>query len=397
MRNRRRTTTLRLPIAVLALLVGAACTSSSPPGQPVPPDATGAATTQLPALDVERPTRWVCRPGLANNPCAGGLDAEIRPVGGGSRTRSLGSAPDPQVDCFYVYPTVSDATGPSAPRRSTARIEAAVRAQAGLFGSSCRLFAPVYRQATAASLRTGEYFDPAVLERADSDVRSAWHDYLNEDNDGRGVVLIGHSQGAMALQRLLGKEILQDPAQRSRIVSALLIGGNVPTSTGSSGSSGDGLVPCEVPGQLQCVIAYNSFAGAPPATAFFGRAGLGPALCTDPTRLSGLREGSLHPYLPTAQLVGAGVFAAALPTPAGARAELVGYPGSLTARCRAASGLGWLDVGAVDAARTPRLDGGAGLQQAPQWGLHVADVNLALGDLVEIVRLQGQSWSDGGR
>jgi len=329
----------------------------------------------------------VCRPGLPDNPCAVGLGAEVLPVVGGSRPERFVPAEDPPLDCFYLYPTVSGAPGPTAPRRSTARIEATVRAQAGRFAAACRLFAPVYRQATADSLRTGDYFDPEVLALVDGDVRSAWHDYLNEDNDGRGVVLIGHSQGSMALQRLLGAEITQDPGQRALVVSALLIGGNVPAGTGD-----DGLVPCASPGQLRCVVAYSTFASPPPDTAFFGRAGVGPALCTDPTRLTGSRDGVLHPYLPTERLSGRGGLSGAVQTPPGTRADLVGYPGSLTARCRTSDGFGWLDVDAVDGARTPSLDQPLG----PDWGLHVADVNLALGDLVEIVRVQGAAWTDAG-
>lgn len=331
-----------------------------------------------------QPTRWVCRPGPGENPCARGLDATIRPVAGGSRPQRFVPAQGPAVDCFYVYPTVSDASGPNAPRRSTARIEATVLAQAGRFAATCRLFAPVYRQATAAALRSGDYFAPEVIELVDRDVRSAWHDYLNEDNDGRGVVLIGHSQGAMALQRLLGSEITQDPEQLTRIVSALLIGANVAAST-----SADGLVPCESPGQVGCVIAYSSFASPPPSSAFFGRAGTGPALCTDPTLLSGGRAGALHPYLPTELLTGAGGLGGAARSQG---ADFVGYPGSLTARCRTTGGFGWLDVDAVDGARTPPLD----LALGPDWGLHVADVNLALGDLVESVRLQAEAWPSTG-
>lgn len=377
---------LSISVAAVALLVLAACTSqpSDSPSSP-PPEDPAPQTTEL---AVERPTRWVCRPDMADNPCTGGLDAEIRPLtGGASRQQTFRPARNPVVDCFYVYPTVSDAAGPNAPRRSTARIEATVRAQAALFGSTCRLFAPVYRQATASSLRSGDYFAPEVLERVDSDVRSAWHDYLNEDNDGRGVVLIGHSQGSMALQRLLDREILEDPAQRSRIVSAVLIGGNV-----SAGTGADELVPCEDAGQVGCVVAYSSFASRPPDTAFFGRAGLGPALCTDPTRLSGAGDGVLHPYLPSERLAPEGGLPGAVPTATGVRAGFVGYPGSLTARCRTSGGFGWLDVEAVDGARTPPLDQALG----PSWGLHVADVNLALGDLVEAVRLQAEAWAEVG-
>ena len=39
------------------------------------------------------------------------------------------------------------------------------------------------------------------------DVRDAWNEYLAHDNHGRGVVLIGHSQGTRVLIQLVKEEI----------------------------------------------------------------------------------------------------------------------------------------------------------------------------------------------
>ena len=47
------------------------------------------------------------------------------------------------------------------------------------------------------------------------DVEAAWDDYLARDNKGRGVVLIGHSQGSGILKQLIAREIEGQPAQRS--------------------------------------------------------------------------------------------------------------------------------------------------------------------------------------
>ena len=55
------------------------------------------------------------------------------------------------------------------------------------------------------------------------DVRDAWRHYLEHDNRGRGVVLIGHSQGSFILTELIRQEIDGKPVQ-SRLVSALLLG-----------------------------------------------------------------------------------------------------------------------------------------------------------------------------
>ena len=57
-----------------------------------------------------------------------------------------------------------------------------------------------------------------------ADVAAAWHHYLSVDNKGRGVVLIGHSQGSGMLNQLIKKEIDPNPAQRKLLVAAYLAG-----------------------------------------------------------------------------------------------------------------------------------------------------------------------------
>ena len=108
-------------------------------------------------------------------------------------------AVDPPVDCFYVYPTVSEATSDNAPLEVTDAEVRTVRAQAARFAASCRLFAPIYRQITRRGLVSGALGKPAARERAYDDVLSAFNDYLNTENRGRPFVLIGHSQGATVL------------------------------------------------------------------------------------------------------------------------------------------------------------------------------------------------------
>ncbi len=61
---------------------------------------------------------------------------------------------------------------------------------------------------------------------------AAWRDYLAHDNHGRGVVLIGHSQGAYVLRHLVKTVIDRSPAQRRLLVSAILLGGQVLEANG---------------------------------------------------------------------------------------------------------------------------------------------------------------------
>jgi len=252
------------------------------------------------------------------------------------------------------------------------------RAQAARFASTCRLFVPLYRQLTVNALLTGKYFDPAAQALAAADVRDAWRNYLAHDNDGRGVVLIGHSQGAMALTRLIKTEIEPNDAVRRRLVSALLLGGRVTTAAGSDVGGDFAKIPaCRHAAQTGCVVAWSSFASPPPSNAFFGVAPPGrEAMCTDPAALDG-HTSLLHPYLPSDRVPGAG-----------SATGFVAYPNSITGACRHRGAATWLQVTRVpgSAIPTPKQDLG------PQWGLHAGDVSLALGDLVEIVAKQAAAW-----
>ncbi len=97
------------------------------------------------------------------------------------------------------------------------------------FGSVCKLYAPSYRQVTIAALRKVMMGQQSTGdgELAYADVLAAWKDYLARDNHGRGVVLVGHSQGSRVLLRLIKEEIDGKPAQK-QLVSALILGMNTP-------------------------------------------------------------------------------------------------------------------------------------------------------------------------
>ncbi|WP_240700194.1 DUF3089 domain-containing protein [Sphingomonas gei] len=97
-----------------------------------------------------------------------------------------------------------------------------VQLQAARFGAKCRLFAPMYRQVTLTALRSMIGGATPAIDRdlAYRDVKAAWDDYLAHDNKGRGVVLIGHSQGSMILTQLLKREIEGKPAADRMISDA---------------------------------------------------------------------------------------------------------------------------------------------------------------------------------
>jgi hypothetical protein len=342
-------------------------------------------------------TVWLCKPGLAQNPCLAPLTTTLIDANGPAGVERTRRARRPAIDCFYVYPTVSGQPTVSADREIEAEQRAIARQQASRFSRVCRPFAPMYRQLTLAGIVRPEGIPPEAARRAYRDVRAAWREYLARHNRGRGVVLVGHSQGTYMLRELVTREIDTRPRVRRRLVSALLIGGNVLVRKGRpAGGDFRNVGACRAARQTGCVIAYSAFSDIPSADAVFGRATTGfpgaggdPAklevLCTNPASLGG-GAGALRTLFRTERFPGLlGTLAGdppAAPTPWAA------LPGRFTARCRNEGGASWLHVTPVAGDPRPVVNQTLG----PGWGLHLYDMNLALGDLVEVVRRQAIAY-----
>jgi hypothetical protein len=69
----------------------------------------------------------------------------------------------------------------------------------------------------------------------------------------------------------------------------------------------------------------------------------------------------------------------------------VSVPGLLTARCATNEHATYLEVTVHGNPSDPRADDIGG-DLSPQWGLHLVDVNVAMGNLLEIVRRQSATW-----
>src|SRR5688572_22341103 len=121
-------------------------------------------------------TVWVCHPDKKSDPCDGSLTAQR--VGGDGRLGLIERtrrARRPAVDCFYVYPTVSDQPPPNADRTADGPVRAIARFQAARFSQHCRVFAPVYRQLTLGAIGSTSITN-AQRALAYGDVRDAWRD-----------------------------------------------------------------------------------------------------------------------------------------------------------------------------------------------------------------------------
>jgi pimeloyl-ACP methyl ester carboxylesterase len=383
----------------LIALVAVSCGESSDSTTPEP------STTATPSAASD--TVWLCRPGLADNPCESDLTTTVVAADGTSTIEEASPAEDPPIDCFYVYPTVSGQTTVNADLNIDPEQTAIAIQQASRFSQVCRVYAPMYRQITLAGIRGATASDlpagdtPDTRAIAYGDVLSAWQDYLAHYNEGRGVVLIGHSQGTMMLTALIAAEIDPDPEARRLLVSALILGANVMVATGQDvGGDFQNVPACRSSDQTGCVVAYSSFLETPPANTMFGRPDTGPeasrwvgkdveVLCVNPASLSG-GTGPLLPYWGTAKFPGVlGTVLRELPPVA---TPWVAYPGLYTAHCESSGGTNWLQVDTVDVAGDERLV----LEHVmgPTWGLHLYEVNVALGNLVELVRQQSAAFSE---
>ena len=353
-----------------------------------------------PAAAAEQKFTWLCKPGRANDPCQQSLRTETvsKDETLGVRTPRTLTRLRNKVDCFYVYPTVSFQTGPNADLTEDPQVDAIAEQQASRFTPGCRMFAPIYRQFTVPAI-LGSEITEQVNDTAYSGVKAAWNEYLGKYNKGRGIVLIGHSQGTGHLKRLIRETFDRNPKLRQRLVSAVLIGGNVTVKKGSrTGGSFRKVPSCARATELGCVIAFSSFLeDPPPADSLFGRVGgalsenVDPAthevMCVNPAALDG-SKGRLKPLFNTETFPGA--YGALLPDLTRYDSPWVSFPDLYAAKCQKADGASWLNVHDVSDESDTRPRVGETLGRT--WGTHLAEVNLTGGNLASVVVTQEKAY-----
>jgi hypothetical protein len=334
---------------------------------------------------------WVCRPDKYDI-CDGWLDTTVVQANGRTSVERWAPSPNPPVDCFYLYPSSSFDLGTNSDRVAGLYEEVYVtRIQAARFGSTCRVFAPVYRSVTLTWLATAyaypsvfDLFPEDIIDVAYADVVAAWRQYLNADNRGRGVVLIGHSQGSSLLARLVEEEIAPNAAVKARLVSALLIGLAADTHPSQAV-----LPSCTRGDQTGCHVTYLSYrATSPPHPDSTIARSAEPLDCTNPAALGGGRA-VLRSYFPSAGF-------AWLSTGGSITTPFVTVPGLVSGECVTRDGFTYLSI-TVDARpadpRTDTIPGDLTGDFAGEYGLHASDVQLAQGDLVQLVTRQAAAWS----
>jgi hypothetical protein len=374
---------MRSPFLMAAALLTAA---ASAPAQ---------AQSPSPAPDYSKDSAWLCLPSRADV-CATPLaTTALNPNGYGSVGKSA-IAKDPPLDCFYVYPTVSRDQGLNSDL-NVSEEKAAVEVQFARFASVCRTFAPIYRQMTlgaVAAYSAGGNID-AAAKLAYGDVLAAWRNYLATRNHGRPFVLIGHSQGSVMLQQLIAQEIETKPAVAARMKLAIIPGFDVLVPQGRLVGGTFKKTPlCNRVGETGCVMSWTSFRvnNVPPEGAMFGIAGQ-----------PGMTVGCVNPAQPGATgwmpLDSYWYAQSNLPVPGGPIAwSTQGAPptpflrteGLVSAKCINDGQRGYLWIRTNHKAGekwTDRIGGEVGIlgMFLPGWGMHLADMDEAQGDLIRRV------------
>ena len=384
---------MRTPLVALATVALAAFATTGANAQSLPqvtlPDAP---------VNYNNAANWLCLPGrqdVCSNPVP---TTVLNPAGYGATIPSPVAA-NPKVDCFYVYPTVSRDQGLNSDLQVLEERPTAL-AQFARFSAVCRPFAPVYRQMTTAAITAAAAGADIARNYAMAygDVQAAWRQFVATRNADRPYVLVGHSQGALMLQGLIAREIEGKPVAK-RMLLAIIPGFNTVVPIGKrTGGTFKSTPLCSRPDERGCVISFVTYreGTGPSPTARFGFA-TQPGFtigCVNPVRIGSRNweaADSIWPSRSSGPAIGGPiVWSTSGPPPS----AFLRTPGLVSVRCVDDGPAGFLALHTnADPSdkRTDRVGGEPGIVTPlgpvflPGWGMHLADMQHAQGDLIRAV------------
>lgn len=339
---------------------------------------------------------WLCREDIENNYCYGDLNAtEILPDGSRVIIEHK-PAQEPNFDCFYVYPTV-DITGPVGNHTDFSDVSpmlVPLLNQAARFNRVCTVYAPLYRQITLMTFALPDV--DQYLEIAYQDVLEAFNYYLKHHNRGRPFILMGHSQGSIMLRMLMQREFENNENLKSKLITALLIGGDVLVPEGERVGETFKTIPvCSTAEETGCIIAYRSYAEGYPPTIDWPR-GIPEGTDSPCTNPANMNNGEVKSYLGGSYFPRVvdfpGIYEVLMPeidTP------FFVYRNFYSARCaKSENGTSYLEIGINPLPGDVRTNP-IPPEDVPLFsvaGLHMVDYNLALEDLIELVRIKSENF-----
>ena len=132
-------------------------------------------------------TVWLCRPGLNPDPCKADRTSTVVSYTGTTREEAVQKPVKdgaPPVDCFYVYPTVSEQAGPNANLEIEPQEKQIAIDQASRFSQDCHVYAPMYPQLTLKAIDNPEGISTEDALKAYGGVPGAWLEYLAQVQQG---------------------------------------------------------------------------------------------------------------------------------------------------------------------------------------------------------------------
>jgi hypothetical protein len=199
--------------------------------------------------DYAQASSWLARPGLPNHP------SNWLPSG-----MTTDAAPARKASVFYIHPTTylerDRWNAPLEPGGDTEfRTKLFVQSQSSAFNSSGDIWAPRYRQAAYGAFLLKSEDAQKALDLAYADVAAAFDQFLKHIPADSPIILAGHSQGALHLERLLSERVAGKPVAK-RIVAAYVVGWPISTS---SDLPALGLPACASADQAGCILSWMTF------------------------------------------------------------------------------------------------------------------------------------------
>jgi hypothetical protein len=175
---------------------------------------------QTSTVDYAKPENWAALPGKYPN--------ELLRFGS--------YTPSDSIDVFYCYPTLiasqEDKRWNVPVEDSIQRnrvISEAIQYQASAFSFAGNMYIPYYRQAHLRSYYELENGGRDALLLAYTDVKAAFQYYLDHYNNGKGIILAGHSQGSTHLSFIL-KDFFDGTPLQKQLVAAYIPGIGIDSS-----------------------------------------------------------------------------------------------------------------------------------------------------------------------
>ena len=145
-----------------------------------------------------------------------------------------GLGEDRPVDVFLICPTVdieSETNSPEINDKLRESFAYALDLEKGIYEETGRLFSPYYRQMSINAYRLPEEEFGQAESIAYRDISDAFRWYLDNENDGRGLILAGFSQGSEMCLKLLeeyfGTDSAEAEALRGQLITVYAIGWRV--------------------------------------------------------------------------------------------------------------------------------------------------------------------------